>query len=166
MNNVEYSEPVTPKVGGPELSIGGLENYAREVTRGLSRDIESESRSFAVKRLKSISENLDVLAASLNDAAGKLREKQSDSLAGMLEAVSGEIGLLADNFRDDYIQDVISEIEDFARKRPVLSIGAALTTGVLIWWLSSSSGKKVEKGNGGRAPYVEDITGRMEEECV
>lgn len=145
------------------VSMGGLEDYARKVTRSLSREIESGSRSFAVKRLKSFSENMDDLAKSLSETAGKFRERRSDSLADLLEVFSEGLASLSGNLKDDYIQDIISEVEDFARRRPVISIGAALAAGVLIWRLSSSSRPGARRSDGGRAPYVEDITGRKEE---
>jgi hypothetical protein len=58
-----------------------IRGYFKRVTQGLSKQIESESRLFASRQLKSLSNKLDDVAQVLGDTAKTFRKKQKNMLA-------------------------------------------------------------------------------------
>ena len=150
---------------GSEYPEQGLEGYVREVMKSFSREIKSESRDFALERFNSLSVKLNDLAQVLREAGERLREKESPSLANLVEAGSESLTHLSKDIRENYSEKIIGGIENFARNRPVIFLGAALTAGVLIWQLSSASQKKPvsRQSDGEDASSAEPAAGRGEE---
>ena len=108
----------------------------------LFQEIKSGSRSIAVERLALTSRQLDALAEALREAAGKLREKQSYSLAGIIEMGSESAMRVSNKLRESSPETITGAVEDFARRRPGVFLGAAVVTGILLGQLFSSSGEQ------------------------
>ena len=73
--------------------------FARQVTRFLREEIESESLVIAAEQLDMASDKLDTLAEVLGEAVDKLREKQNDSLACIMEIGSKSMMRLSGKLR-------------------------------------------------------------------
>ncbi len=116
--------------------------YSRKVTEFLSNEIKSESRSIAVERLQHASRKLDTFAEALREAAGKLREKQSYSLADVFENCSESVMRLSNKLRESNPDRIIGEMEDFACRQPGIFLGAAVVAGILLGQLFSPSGRR------------------------
>ena len=86
--NLRSTEPVPGLAEGAERVGKGFRGYFRRMSRGLSREIVAESRSFASERLKSLSGKLDDVADVLGKTARNFREKQKDALADLVDAGS------------------------------------------------------------------------------
>ncbi|SPF34958.1 hypothetical protein SBDP1_130041 [Syntrophobacter sp. SbD1] len=101
---------------GSQLGNGGRQvlkevaEYSRKVVRLLSGEIKSQSRSIASEQFKLASSNLDTLAEALREAAGKLREKHSYSLAEISETGSENIMNVANFLRDGDPDRIVGKV--------------------------------------------------------
>jgi len=138
------ADPGSPLSGDAKQVIKGVMEYSRKVTEFLSDEIKSDSRSIAAGQLKQASRKLDTLAEALREAEGKLREKQSNSLAGIFEICSESVMRLSDNLRASNPDTIIGEVEDFARHQPGIFLGAAVVAGLLVGQLILSPGERAE----------------------
>ena len=127
--------------------------YSRKVTEFLSNEIKSESRFIAVEQLQQASRKLDTFAEALREAAGKLREKQSYSLADVFENCSESVMRLSNNLRASNPDRIIGEMEDFARINREYSWA-------LLWLQESFSGSYSRLPEGARATFRKFIPGR------
>lgn len=120
--------------------------YPRKVTRLLLQEIRTELRSIAIGRLAIASTRLDTFAEALREATGKLREKQSYSLANIIENSSESAMRLSNKLRASTPETIAAEVEDFARRQPGVFLGAAMVTGILLGQLFSPSGEQPQQG--------------------
>ncbi len=137
-----------PDSGSPSQSLNSarrlvreLAEYSRKVTQSISREIKSKSRSIAAGQLSQTSRKLDTLAEALREAADKLREDHSYSLATIMEAGSENVMRLGNNLRGTSPEMIIGEVEDFARNQPMIFFGSAVVAGILLRQLFASPGE-------------------------
>jgi len=95
--------------GGRQV-LKEVAEYSRKVVRLLSGEIKSQSRSIASEQFKLASSNLDTLAEALREAAGKLREKHSYSLAEISETGSENIMNVANFLRDGDPDRIVGKV--------------------------------------------------------
>ena len=92
----------------------------------------------AAEQFNLTSHKLGTLAEALREAAGKLREKQSYSLADIAETGSEKIMDLSNFFGGRDQERIFGHMEEFARNRPGFFFGAAMVAGFLLGQLFSS----------------------------
>jgi hypothetical protein len=142
--------------------IKGLTEYSRKISQSISKEIKSESHSIAVAQLDLTSRKLDVLAEGLREAAGKLREKHGYSLANVMEMGSESVMRLSNSLRVTTPEEILKEVEGFARNRPVIFLGSTVVAGILLGQLFSSAGEGAADSSGEAA--IEYKPGDNEEE--
>lgn len=131
--NFPPAEPLPGSADSGETEHWG---YFRRVAQGLSRGIETESRSFAAEQLKSLSGKLDEVAEVLAGTARDFREKQREALADLVDAGSQGAARISKELREKYAERAATRVENLVRNRPWLLLGGALAAGALIWGLS------------------------------
>jgi hypothetical protein len=163
MKDLSGAEPGSESGNGPKQAIGEVAEFARQVARFLREQIESESLVIATEQLDMASDKLDTLAEVLEEAVDKLREKQDDSLAGIMEIGSKSIMRLSGNLRKTSPDKIIGEMEDFARNKPGIFLGAAVAAGILLGRVFSTPGGRsgiIRRFHPGRESPIEYRRGR------
>lgn len=141
--------------------------YIRKATQFISEEIKSESRSIAADQLNLASKKLDVFAEGFREAAGKLRKKDSYSLANIMEMGSESIMNLSGNLRAASPEKLISDMKNFARRQPGTFLAAAMVGGFLLGQMFSSRGgskDKVDEFRPRKDSSFEYVPGNDEEE--
>lgn len=118
--------------------------YSEKLAWFLSQEIKSESRSIASERLKLASRRLDAFAGALGEAVERLRAKQSDSLADIVEAGSKNMMRLSRKLGYSNLEEIIADVENFARRQPGTFWGAAMLSGFLVGQMFSSLDRREE----------------------
>ena len=72
------------------------------------------------------------IAGALRTSADKLRQEQSGQLAQYAETAAGGIERAGDFLRQRNVDDVVSEVQNFARQRPALVYGGLFVAGIAI----------------------------------
>ncbi len=134
--------PASQSSDGAKEILEGLLEYPRKVTGLLFQEIKSESRAVAVEQLALTSRKLDIFAEALREAAGKLREKQSYSLANIIEIGSENVMRVSNKLRVSSPETITGELQSFARRKPGIFLGAAVVTGILLGQLIPTSGEQ------------------------
>jgi hypothetical protein len=71
---------------------------------------------------------LDGFAGAVRRAGEEMREEEP-SAAGLVETAAGRMERASSFLRENDIQSIVGEVEDFARRQPVLFLGGALALG-------------------------------------
>ena len=132
--------------GSAQVTGEDIEDYFKRVGRNLSKELRSESRSFAVEQLHSLSGKLEDVAGVLIETAKQLREKRSNSIADLVEAGSDGLTRVSRDLLRENAERIVDRVESFVRNQPVIFLGAVAAAAAVIWQLSSSADRKTDDG--------------------
>jgi hypothetical protein len=99
--------------------------------------------------------SLDAVAQALRQSGDQLRSKQQEPLANLAGTAAQRIEDFSGYVRNTDVNDMIRDVEAFARRQPAAFLGGAFTLGVLAArFLKSSSQKEADQGGvgSGRTP--------------
>ena len=88
------------------------------------------------------SSELQGIAQALQQTGSQLREQDQGSIGQYAEQAADQVGRLSDFLSEKDSEELISEVEDFARNKPAVFLGAAFAAGaVAARFLKSSAGQ-------------------------
>ncbi len=88
------------------------------------------------------SSELQGISRALRQTGDQLREQDQDSIGQYAEQAADQVGRLSDFLSEKDSEQLISEVEDFARNRPAIFLGAAFVVGAAAArFLKSSAGQ-------------------------
>ncbi len=137
------SEPQTGNEK-PKQIIQGISEYSRNATRRLSRELKFQAQSILLEQRDRTARNLSALAEALKDAGNKLRENRSRSVANMTETGAEKVEQFSNYLRESDPDRMVRQVEDFARRQPVVFVSTLFVAGLLLGQLLSS-GESAEK---------------------
>jgi len=139
----------------------GLKGEARVVaekarrTSGRLAGRAWEQAEHAVKgRKDDAAQRLDAISGALRDSAQRFSGGTEDSLGRYATRAADGVERAARYLREHDPEDMVREVEGFARRRPEMFVGAAFVTGLLVArFLKSSGGRGMDDftGSGGRS---------------
>lgn len=131
-------------IGGSETGFEeeGRMHEAREKTREFMHDarertseVVSRAGDRARSRLDSqksrAARSLRAVAAALRDSGEQLRQKDEGAVAPVVESVADGVDRLSNFLNSRNVDDMMHDVQSFARRRPELFLGAFFTLGVL-----------------------------------
>jgi len=87
----------------------------------------------------------------------QLHDSQQDTIANVTDMAADRVRQLSDYLRRHEVEDLMDDVEDFARRQPALVLGGAFALGVLtarfLKSSGSSSGRTSRGGMRGRTRY-------------
>jgi len=138
------------QTGGFEGSTGG--NGARSGSDTLQQARDSVSSAAAQASTKVVStindqkaraaDGLGSVAQALRQSSGQLRDQDAAaSLHQLVSSAADQVDRLSGYMRSRSVSDMVSEVEQFARRQPAVFIGGALLLGLLGARFLKSSGR-------------------------
>jgi ElaB/YqjD/DUF883 family membrane-anchored ribosome-binding protein len=113
-----------------------------QVVRGKAGD---RLREQVNQRSTQVGEQTQSLAGTVRQTAEQLRNDGKDGQAGVAEQAADRVERVGTYLRDSDADTILSNVEDFARRRPWLVGGAGALLGFLASrFLKASSGKRYE----------------------
>ncbi|MBP2302898.1 hypothetical protein [Azospirillum picis] len=144
----------TDRMVGGESSGGrsGAEDMKKTVNRAADEALQAgrDTLGNAQGRIRSLLEQqtgraadqLGGVANALHKAAEQLTEENNGMVAGYAEQAADRVERVADMLRDADFDDIVGEVEGFARRQPEVFIGAAFAVGFLAARFIKSSGER------------------------
>ncbi len=99
-------------------------------------------RSLLEQQTGRAADQLGGVANALHKAAEQLNEENGGVVADYAEQAAGRVERVADMLRDANVDDIVGEVEGFARRQPEVFIGAAFAVGFLAARFIKSSGER------------------------
>lgn len=140
-------------------SIGGSVDEMKKTVNRAADDVMSTGRETlgnAQGRIRSLLEQqtgraadqLGGVANALHKAAEQLNEENGGVVADYAEQAASRVERVADMLRDASVDDIVGEVEGFARRQPEVFIGAAFAVGFLAArFLKSSSDRRMHRAS-------------------
>lgn len=72
---------------------------------------------------------LGSIASAVRESSGPLRDKKQDIIAEYVEKAADQLEQFSTRLRERDVKDLVSDAQQFARRRPALFIGAAFVAG-------------------------------------
>jgi hypothetical protein len=99
-------------------------------------------RSLLEQQTGRAADQLGGVANALHKAAEQLNEENGGVVADYAEQAASRVERVADMLRDANVDDIVGEVEGFARRQPEVFIGAAFAVGFLAARFIKSSGER------------------------
>lgn len=98
-------------------------------------------------------DSLGAVADTLRQTGEQLRDQNIGPFVGLASAAADQVETLSAYLRDTNVNDLVRDVEDFARRQPILFLSGAFALGLLgARFLKSSSPEPQWEGE---APYTE-----------
>ena len=157
------TEAQTQQGGGGAGSEGTTEQVKEKASEAVDQakrktgQLVEQATEQAKPRLESQKEraagSLSTTAQALRQTGQQLREQEEGPVAQFAERAAEQVERVAGYLREKDITQLVSEVEDFARRQPALFLGGAFALGLLSARFLKSSGQQARQGGGsqGRA---------------
>lgn len=125
-----------------EEAKGG--NQMVEGIQNLARSVMTVPKNLAAERLGSMAE-------ILRETATQFHGRQ-DMVAEMADSAAKQVEKFASTIRDSDVKQLLEEVENLARRKPVMVFGAAMALGFMAsrLWKSSSLPQSETAGSAGQ----------------
>lgn len=105
-------------------------------------------RSLLEQQTGRAADQLGGVANALHKAAEQLNQENGGVVADYAEQAAGRVERVADMLRDANVDDIVGEVESFARRQPEVFIGAAFAVGFLAArFIKSSSDRRMHRAS-------------------
>jgi hypothetical protein len=127
---------------------------AREVAQEAKGQTREQLRSQLAERSTQLGEQTASASSAMRRASSQLREDGNERVAGLVEAVADRGQRLGEYLREADGEQLLRDVEDFARKQPWLMVGGSALVGFLgsRFLKASSHGRYQQSGGYLRSP--------------
>ena len=120
----------------------------------LTQSARARTLSYIEERKKSMADNIVGMADAVRGAAQQLDEHGNAAMADYVQRAADGLERFSDTVRTRDISSLMDDVEDFARRRPAIVIGASVAVGFLLArFLKSSSERREAEHHGLDASY-------------
>lgn len=132
----------TSTVEGLKQSLGNAADTAMDSGREAVGSAQGRIRSLLEQQTDRAADQLGGVATALHKAAGQLNSENNGTVAHYAEQAADRVERVADLLRHSSLDDIVGEVEGFARRQPELFIGGAFALGFLAARFVKSSGER------------------------
>lgn len=136
------------------------EGQAKQQSREVARQGQEQASYYAGEVRQRIEDQIDTrkewasgelsgISKALRQTSSQLKEQDQDSVGQYAEQAAGQTDRLSEYLHDKEADQLIGEVESFARSRPSVFLGGAFVVGIAAArFLKSSSGGSGGSGQG------------------
>ncbi len=107
----------------------------------VAEQVTSQARDIAEEQKAAGADQIGGVAHAMDAAAGEL-QRQMPMAAGYIEDVARQLDTMASTLRERSVDDMLSNVADYARKQPVLFFAGAVAAGFALSRFAKSSGNR------------------------
>jgi len=132
----EATPPVQPSARGQEVGPGrelrqDVDRAADEARR-VGERAEDTANEVLARRKRELAGDLDDVAQAVGRTAHHLRSEGQGSIASYVDRAGQKLGQVSQSLRDRELRDLASQLEDVARREPMLFFGGAMALGFAL----------------------------------
>ena len=116
----------------PESREGLLEHAKEALTSGIK-----------TRKEKTVGE-IESVAVALHEKAQQIQQQRGPGSRSMVEQAAQQIDRVANYLKDADPEDLLREVDRFARREPVLLLGGAFVAGLLVSRFIKATGHRYE----------------------
>jgi hypothetical protein len=141
-----YTTPTTPGQG--DAGSGGAADQAKEKVQQGAEQAKSTVRGQVEQRSTDAGQKIKAQAGDIHTVAQQLREQGKDQPAKVAEQAAQRIERVGGYLQDSDADRILSDVEDYARKNPLVVMVGGLAAGFLASrFLKASSSDRYQRGS-------------------
>ena len=145
----------TETQGEAGAMVSAVVDQAKDTVSGLVDQATEQTKPRLEGQKERAADGLGSTAHALRKTSRELRDQEEAApIADYAEKAAARVERMADYLREREIGELIGEVEDFARRQPVLFVGGAFTLGLLAARFLKSSGERGTSQRGTGRPTV------------
>lgn len=146
MGQSNNANPGNMNAGNRGSDIGRMTEEAGEAGRQSLGSAQTRIRSMLEQQTHRAADQLGGVAHALHKAAEQLSHENNGVAARYADQAAERVGQVADMLRNSTMDDMVGQVERFARRQPEVFIGAAFAVGFMVARFVKSSGERRFQG--------------------
>jgi uncharacterized protein YjbJ (UPF0337 family) len=143
----EKTEQVKEAASQVKEQAGQMTDQVKEQANKVTDKAKEQATTRADDQKERAAQGIVGFADALNQVSGSMRE-QNPTVANFAETAAGKLEQFAGTLNDKDVNQLMSDVEQMARKQPTLFVGGAFLAGVFAArFLKSSSGMSTGSSN-------------------
>ena len=144
------SRPTTAASGQPAQAVQQVSDTARQTMTQATETAKQQAN----RQLDKVSDGLEQVAQTLHQAGDSLRENNQAAVGTYVDKAAGQIERASTYVRVRSVEEIIEDVQGYARREPVVTIGVALGIGfIAARLLKASLGRANPQGSNDRSRY-------------
>lgn len=131
---IEYGEGRRQSEGTSDKGSGAYGSAKERVTDQTSRMAEStgeSARQQASRQKAGAAEQIQDVGRALHETSDNLRNQQQEKIASVIGDAAGQVDRLSGYLRERSVEDLLTDVRQFARRDPALFLGGAALLGLI-----------------------------------
>ncbi|MHB1134351.1 MAG: hypothetical protein ACYC4L_18425 [Chloroflexota bacterium] len=113
-----------------------------------AEQVKQQATSRLSSQKENVASSLSAAARAMRETQTRLRDQDQPLVAEYADSAAGQIDRLANYLREKDLDEMVGEVERFARRQPALFLGGSLLLGILGARFLKSSGQRPEQTGG------------------
>lgn len=122
----------------------------RDTARQTMTQATDTAKQQADRQLNKVSDGLDQVVQTLHQASDSLRENNQGMVGGYVDRAADQVERISDYVRERSVEEMVDDVQSYARREPVVTIGVALGVGFIAARLLKASFSRSQSGRGAR----------------
>lgn len=127
-------------------TAGEAAHQAKEQTRQVAQQAKGEARSMAEERKGQVTSEINSIARAFRSSGQQLRNQNEEPVARYATQIADKLENASSYIEDHSVDDILSDAEAFARRRPEVFLGGAFGLGLLVSRFFKSSERNLYEG--------------------
>lgn len=132
---------------------GEAAQQAKEQTRQVAEQAKGEARSMAESRKSQVSSEINSIARAFRNSGEQLRKQNEEPVARYATQIADKLENASTYINQRSVDDILTDAEDFARRKPEIFLGGAFGLGLLVSRFFKSSERNLYEGEYRQSGY-------------
>lgn len=129
--------------------VSQVASQAQQQAGHVLDQVKQQGKSQLTSQKANVAQSLQSVAQAADQFSQQLRQSNQAPVAGVVSQASGQVRRVSEYLNGNDISDIVDDVEDFARRQPLLFLGGALALGALAARFIKSSGQATRNSGGG-----------------
>lgn len=135
------------KASEVKQKAGEAAHQAKEQTRQAAEQAKGEARSMAESRKSQVSSEIKHIAHAFRSSGQQLRMQDEEPVARYATQIADKLENASTYINQRSVDDILTDAEDFARRKPEVFLGGAFGLGLLVSRFFKSSERNLYEGD-------------------
>jgi len=131
-----------------KASAGQAFDQAKEKVTEAANQAQQKAKSQLAERKDQVADGIDTVVAALRKTGEDLEGQNTGPVGGYVSKAANALGNISQHVRQNDVDQLLHEVEGFARREPAIALGSAFAIGVIAARFLKSSNQRRSNTSG------------------